>query len=234
MRSLTILSFSFAAAIATASFVVGGCSSSDATAIPPASDGGTVPPNDAGASRDGAGAPLDDGGLPGKPPANACKITPVGGALPVTATFKNLAPPDVQPTPMKGGAPTGRWKAIKATNFLPKETAQFIDPTKATGTLTGWVVFEGSSYRLRLLIDFTVKTALGDQVQKNDVDTQGTFTTAGEKLTLSPVCDAPGSAGGQTPEYTYTADNGALRLVIKTRIAQVNADTYVEIEAVPE
>lgn len=211
------------------------CSSSDGASIPD-QGGGNAAAGDASVATGGDGGaaiPADAGATPPPPPPAACSLPAVNGASPFNATFKNLAPPTVAPATMTGGNPSGRWKMVKATSYLPKESAALVDPTKASGTVVGWVVFQGSSYRQRLALDFTVPTPLGNQVQKTDVDSQGTFAVQNEKVVFTPSCDAPGPTA-DAPVYTFTAGSGTLKIVIKSKVAQLNADTFLEIEATPE
>jgi hypothetical protein len=195
-------------------------SSSDATPTTSARvDGGS----DGGDSGAEAAAP--------RVPAS-CALRAVVGAAAVTPTFANLAPPSVVVPTMTGGTVAGRFKFTRAAALLPAETASFVDPTKSSGSVTAWAVFEESSYRLHLDVALVVATSVsGNQAQTTSVDSQGTWTTSAASLVLDPSCDTATPAAA---EYSFTGTPGSLSLLIKTKVGPFASASYLQLDGVPE
>lgn len=203
-------------------FQGGACSSGSTATIPPEGSSGSSGTSSGGdASTDGTTG--GDAKVPG-----TCDLAAVAGAAKVDGTFAIYDPPTTVPVATKGGALAGKFKVTKAKVFLPTGTKGLADPAKSKGTVTGWAVFEGTRYRIKLDADLTINSVLGDRPQKIAVDSQGGFTVAGDALTVDQSCDAPDS--GTNAAYTYTSAGDTATLVVKTPV-ETFGDAYLEIEA---
>lgn len=175
----------------------------------------------------------DDDETNATPSGAACGVAPVNGAAAVSAEFANLSA-SVPPPVASGGALAGRFRVTRARVYLPAETAAFIDPTTSRGTVTGWAAFEGTNYRLFVDLALTIASSVGGpQEQRSTSDEQGTFATSGTSLTLTPGCGAAAPTA-PVPEYSYSVTSTGATLIVKTKVPPFNADSYVELDAVPE
>ena len=126
--------------------LVSSCSSSGATTTDP--DGGSTP----GSNPDGGAGGGD--ARPDAPP-NDCKLGELAGVADITPTFVTHEPPATAPPAMTGGTLNGSYKVDKAKVFLPTMTKGLADPTKSTGTVNAWAIFNGKNYRLFLKSTFS-------------------------------------------------------------------------------
>ena len=203
------------------------CSSGSTATVPPdsTSSGGSSGSSGSSGATDGGDATATDGG---KAPGPGCDLATVTGAAKVTSTFAIYDPPSSVPVATTGGALAGTFRVTKAKVFLPTSTKGLADPAKSTGTVTGWAVFEGSRYRIKLDAALTINSVLGDRPQDIAVDSQGGFTVSGSTLAVDQACDGPDS--GANAAYTFTASGDTATLVVKTPVATFG-DAYLEIEA---
>ncbi|MBS2019157.1 MAG: hypothetical protein JST00_40190 [Deltaproteobacteria bacterium] len=203
------------------------CSSSS-TAPPDSTSSGGSSSGSSGSSgggSDGGDATASDGGN-GQVPG--CDLATVTGASKVTSTFAIYDPPASVPVATTGGAISGTYLVTKAKVFLPTATKGLADPAKSTGTVTGWAVFEGSRYRIKLDAALVINSVLGDRPQDIAVDSQGGFKVSGSTLSVDQACDGPDS--GTSAAYTFSASGNTATLVVKTPVATFG-DAYLEIEA---
>jgi hypothetical protein len=208
--------------------VLTGCSSSTSeTAAPEDADGGTstgLPAADGGQSSDGGAGGGGDGA--GKP-KNDCKLADIKGVVDVTPAFAVYGPPNAIPPTMTGGTLSGKYTVDSATVFLPSGSAGLADPSKSTGTINAWAVFDGTNYRLYLKAAFTISTVVGPQSQGADTASQGAFVASGATLTLDHACD---TALASEADYTFT-DNGGGRATILIKTPTTYGDTYMQLDA---
>lgn len=169
-------------------------------------------PTDAGAERTDAAPPKK----------SECKLAAMTGVADVSPDFVVGTP-----AAMTGGTLDGQYRVEGATVFLPSASAGLVDPKKSTGTINGWAVFDGTSYRLHLKADFTVATVAGPQSQGVDTESQGGFTTKAAELLLDHACD---SAIANEADYSFTdTGNGSATILIKTSTPY--GDTYLRLDA---
>lgn len=200
------------------------CSSGSTNTVPPDSTSSGSSSGSSGGS-DGGGTTTTDGSN-GQVPG--CDLATVTGASKVTSTFAIYDPPASVPVATTGGAISGTYLVTKAKVFLPTSTKGLADPAKSTGTVTGWAVFEGNRYRIKLDSALVINSVLGDRPQDIAVDSQGGFTVSGSTLSVDQACDGPDS--GASAAYTFTASGNTATLVVKTPVATFG-DAYLEIEA---
>lgn len=218
-------SLGVAALLGALGLLAGACSSSSGSG---SSSGGTEGGTDPGTSPDGGpgdGASGGDSRVPAPP--NDCKLAEMTGIVDITPTFLTYDPPTTVPPSMKGGTLNGKYKIDKATVYLPTQTKGVADPTKSTGTVNGWAVFNGKNYRIYLKAALTITTVIGPQAQNTDVASQGGFTVASAALTIDSACDV-------TPpiqaEYTFT-DDGSGKATLLVKVPGTYGDSYMQLEA---
>jgi hypothetical protein len=173
-----------------------------------------APPADAGADRTADAAP--------PPKKNECKLAAMTGVTDVAPAFVVGAP-----APPSGGTLAGHYTVEKATVYLPSASAGLVDPAKSEGTINGWAVFEGASYRLHLKADFTVATVAGPQSQGADTESQGGFTTDGAVLLLDHACD--GTIANEA-DYAFS-DGGGGKATLLIRTSTPYGDIYLQLDA---
>ncbi|CAN5856079.1 hypothetical protein BH11MYX4_BH11MYX4_55190 [soil metagenome] len=220
--------FGLAALLASLTLLASSCSSSSSNggATGAADEGGTPP----GSATDGGGGKSDSAqaadGAPA-PPSNDCKLAALTGVADVVPTFVFYDPPASAPPAMTGGTLNGKYLVDKATVFLPTQTKGLADPSKSTGTVNAWAVFDGKNYLLNLKASFTISSSLGAQMQGTDVTSQGGFTVATAALTLDHACD---TKPADEASYSFT-DTGGGRATILIRTATTFGDTYLQLDA---
>ena len=193
-----------------AAVVTGGCGSVD-----------TAPPVDASVVADlGLDAPAVDALAPsdaaadapttcdpGAPPVAASALPAIRGAMVIVGDGGTV------PTP-GGGDPTGQWAMTSATLYWPAIARGQINTEGGAITGTGWVVIDGSNYRLSTDLVLRVdSTAAGLVVRPSTLASRGTYTASGGSLALSPVCFASTgmSPGGNSLGFSRDgADRGRL------------------------
>jgi len=204
------------------------CSAGGAgSAAPDDTDAGTVPTSaapDAGKTPD-AEAGVGDAAKP--PPKSDCKLPEMKGVADVTPTFLVYASPGTVPPAMTGGTLKGNYTVDKATVFLPSASAGVADPSKSTGTINAWAIFDGTNYRLHLKSDFTISSVFGPQSQGADTASQGAFTVSASALTLDHACD---TTIAQEADYSFT-DTGGGRATILIKTPSPYGDTYLQLDA---
>ena len=199
-------------------------SSSDGTSSGGTPEGGTPPgTTPEGGVGNGDGAPGTDGATTG----NDCKLTALTGVADVTPTFL-FDGPTTPPPAMTGGTLKGKYIVDKATAYLPSATNGVADPAKSTGTVNAWAVFDGTSYLIKLKVDFTIAIKGGaPQAQTSDVTSQGGFTTATAALTLDYACD---TKPADQATYTFT-DTGSGRAQILIKTTTPFGDSFLLLDA---
>lgn len=199
-------------------------SSSDGTSSGGTPEGGTPP----GTTPEGGVGNNDGGpGIDSATPGTGCKLTGLTGVADVTPTFvfneASTAPPA-----MTGGTLKGKYTVDKATAYLPAATKGVADPAKSTGTVNAWAVFDGTSYLIKLKVDFSIAITGGaPQAQASDVTSQGGFTTATAALTLDHACD---TKPADEASYTFT-DTGGGRAQILIKTSTPFGDSFLLLDA---
>jgi hypothetical protein len=161
------------------------------------------------------------------PPKNTCDIEAMTGVGDVTPSFVIYSMPNEIPLEMTGGTLGGKYAVDGAKVYLPSGTEGLVYPEQSTGTVNGWAVFTGKNYRLHLKGDFTLSSVQGPVSQGADNESQGGFTTNGEKLVLDHECAAPLD---DEAEYSFTDEgNGHATILVKT--ATPYGDTYLQLDA---
>lgn len=208
--------------------LVGACSSDNTTTVPPENTSGGTSGTSGASGTSGTSGGTDGGSSGSEAGPGACDLKAVAGAAAVDSTFTIYDPPGTVPVATTGGTLSGQFKVTKAKVFLPSATKGLADPAKSKGTVTGWAVFEGTRYRIKLDAALTINSVLGDRAQNINVDSQGGFTVEGSALKVDQACDGPD--GGTDAAYTFTASGSTATLVVKTPVATFG-DAYLEIEA---
>ena len=225
MRLRHVLGSLALAALLPLTLAAEGCSGSSSSG-PGASDtdAATGSTTDGGTGKSDS-APAADGAP--APPANDCKLAGLTGVADVTPAFLFDDPPATAPPAMTGGTLKGKYTVDKATVYLPTQTKGLADPTKSTGTVNAWAVFDGTNYLLNLNASFTISSVAGEQKQGSSVTSQGGFTVAGAALTLDHACD---TKPADESEYTFTeSGNGRAQILIKT--STTFGATYLLLDA---
>lgn len=198
----------------------GGETENDTTVTPTV----PAPAQDGGPKTDGGSGGTDSGT---QPPKLACDLPDVVGVADVVPVFVVYASPSTVPPLMSGGTLAGQYKVDGARVYLPSGSAGLVDPKKSTGSINGWAIFGGKSYRMHLKAAFEISTVAGPQVQGTDTDTQGGFTVSGGAITLDHACD-----GALTDEADYSFnDEGGGRATILIKTPTPYGDTYLQLDA---
>lgn len=161
------------------------------------------------------------------PPKNECNLDAMTGVADVTPSFVIYSMPNEIPLEMSGGTLSGQYAVDGAKVYLPAGTEGLVSPEESTGTVNGWAVFDGKNYRLHLKGAFTLASVQGPLSQSADNESQGGFTTSGEKLILDHECVTPID---DEAEYSFTADaSGHATILVKTSTPY--GDTYLQLDA---
>ena len=239
MRFRLLLGSFAAAAVLCSAPLPAACSSDDTITIPPGSEAGassgssgssTNSSGSSGSSGDAEDAAPDTSKVP---TSTDCSLMPIAAIPDVTPTFVVYHTPDVIPPTQTGGTLSGTYTVDKATVYLPAAIALVSGgaaPT-GTGTINSWAVFKGTRYLLHTKVDLNVTAGTQALPITNNVDSQGGFATAAEKLTLDYSCD---TTQPDQADYSYTDDGSGRATILVHTVTNYDGfmlDGYLLLEA---
>ena len=236
MRFRLLLGTFAATLVLCSALLPAACSSDDSTTIPPGSEAGassgssgsgTNSSGSSGSSGDATDAAPDTSKAP---TSTDCSLMPIAAIPDVTPTFVVYHTPDVVPPTQTGGTLAGTYTVDKATVYLPAAITLFGTPM-GTGTINSWAVFKGSRYLLHTKVDLNVTAGKQALPITSNVDSQGGFTTATEKLTLDYSCD---TTQPEQADYSFTDDGSGRATILVHTVTTYDGialDGYLLLEA---
>lgn len=165
----------------------------------------------------------------GAPPVAASALPAIRGSMVIVGGDGGATP-----TP-SGGDPAGHWVMSTATMYWPAIASGQLRPEGGGIEGTGWVVIDGSNYRLSTDLILRVdSTAAGVVVRPSTLASRGTFTAAaGGALALTPECS---SSNGMMPgnRLGFSRDSAERARLFVTLAGAAGAATLVfDLQRVP-
>lgn len=165
----------------------------------------------------------------GAPPVAVSALPAIRGSMVIVGGDGGTTP-----TP-SGGDPAGRWVMTTATMYWPSIASGQLRPEGGAIEGTGWVVIEGSSYRLATDLVLRVDSnAAGVVVRPSTLASRGTFTAStGGSLALTQAC---ATSNGMTPGNSlgFSRDSAErARLFVTLASAAGTATIVFDLQRVP-